>query len=386
MNEAFFDDLKRYVGFGDEDARILVALRPLLVANAQSAIDVFYDRILEHPRANKAITGGPVQVERLKGTLRRWLVELGDGTYGRDYLERRAAIGRRHVLIELPQVFMVTAMNVIRRELAAAIRLEFRGDAARIDRSLEALHKILDMDLAVMLETYQEDSFAKVARAERKAAIGELAAPLGHELRRRLAVIKSSAFLLEKHLPGANAVVTGHVSKIQRGAESAGVIMASLLALAREYKPAVVLMDMNAAARDASASIPPRRDVVVELELAHGLPRVPADPELIQSVLANLIANAVESHAGAGRVVVATERSARGVTVRVRDEGSGLAPDVEARLFHPFFTTKEARMGLGLAVSREIVLAHEGRIDARNRPDTRGAEFSVDLPLAGARP
>ncbi|MEZ0228747.1 MAG: protoglobin domain-containing protein [Planctomycetota bacterium] len=170
MDERFFEDVKRYVGFGEADARALVELRPLLAKSAQPVIDTFYERILEHPRAGHAITGGQPQVERLKVTLQRWLVELGDGTYGRDYFERRAAIGRRHVLIELPQVFMVTAMDVIRRELSAAIRIAYVANEAQREVVLEAVHKILDIDLAIMLETYQEDSFAKVARAERKAS------------------------------------------------------------------------------------------------------------------------------------------------------------------------------------------------------------------------
>src|SRR5581483_10146354 len=86
VEERFFDDLKKYVAFGEQDARALSALRPLLSRKAHAVIETFYARILEHPRASKAITGGAEQVERLKGTLRRWLVELADGDYGKDYL------------------------------------------------------------------------------------------------------------------------------------------------------------------------------------------------------------------------------------------------------------------------------------------------------------
>jgi two-component system sensor histidine kinase HydH len=384
VEERFFDDVKKYVGFGEQDARALAELRPLLARRAHGVIETFYARILENPSASKAITGGAEQVERLKGTLRGWLVELADGEYGKDYLERRAAIGRRHVRIDLPQVFMVTAMDVVRRELSAAIREEYAAEPARRETSLEALQKILDMDLAIMLETYQEDSFAKVARAERRAAIGELAARVNHELRERLGVIKSSAFLLEKQLAPAPEGVAKHLGKIQRGAESAANIVSSLLDLAREVKPALVALDLNAAVREAVSALPASPSVPVALELAANLPRVPADPELIESVVANLVANAIEAHgARAGRVAVSTERAPSAVVLRIRDEGQGLTPHVEERLFQPFFTTKDSRNGLGLAISREVVIAHGGRIAARNRPDGPGAEVTVELPLEG---
>jgi signal transduction histidine kinase len=384
VDERFFEDVKRYVSFGEADARALAELKPVLVANAARVIDTFYARILEHPRAGMAITGGAPQVERLKVTLQRWLVELADGVYGQDYLERRAAIGRRHVLIELPQVFMVTAMDVVRRELGAALRSEYT-DPARREHALEALHKILDIDLAVMLETYQEDSFAKVARAERKAAIGELAARVNHELRQRLGVIKSSAFLLGTHLPDATPAVSAHLGRIQRGAEAAASIVASLLNLARDVKPNFVALDLNTSVREAAARLPANARVPIELDLAKELPRIKADAELIESVVAHLIENALEAHGEkTGRVVVGTECSARGVTVRIRDEGCGLTPHVQERLFQPFFSTKDARNGLGLAISREVVLAHGGKIAATNRSDGPGAEVTVELPLEAA--
>ncbi len=74
MDPRFLDEVKRYVDFREEDARTLLALRPMLEANAAPVIETFYARILEHPRASRAITGGPAQVERLKTTLRTWLV------------------------------------------------------------------------------------------------------------------------------------------------------------------------------------------------------------------------------------------------------------------------------------------------------------------------
>lgn len=382
MDGAFLDEVKRYVGFSDDDAAALERLRPLLESNARRVIDLFYDVILEHPRAGKAITGGQAQVERLKETLRRWLVELADGRYGADYLARRAAIGRRHVLIELPQVFMVTAMDVVRRELSATIRASYQQDVPHRERILDALHKILDIDLAIMLETYQEDSLEKVRRSERRAMVGDLAAKVNHELRSRLGTIRSSAFLLEKQLEATSEPVAKHLRKIQWGAERAGATVAALLNLARELKPQLVSTDVHHVIREAAAVVHRAPDVAIELELGRGTPRVHGDPELLVAVIANLLQNAVDAHEGhGGRVVVRTALEGSSVVIRILDEGTGLSTEVTEHMFEPFFTTKREGTGLGLTIADQIVRAHGGKIEARSRSDRNGAEFVVELKL-----
>jgi signal transduction histidine kinase len=382
VDARFLDEVKRYVGFGDEDAKALVRLRPLLDAHARGVIDAFYDRILWHPRASQAITGGAPQVERLKATLRRWLAELADGVYDAAYLERRAAIGKRHVVIDLPQVFMVTAMNVVRRELTAIIRKEIPSS----DRTLDSLEKILDIDLAIMLEAYHEDSLEKVRRSERRAMIGELSGRVNHELRNRLGTIKSSAHLLEKHLKDAPESVTKHLKRVQWGADRAGATVAALLNLARELTPHVIPTDLHHVIRDAVAAVPQVANVKVELELAREAPRVLGDPELLVSVVSNLVQNAVEAHdSNGGRVIVRTAVEGSAVLLRVLDEGHGLAPDVAPHIFKPFFTTKANGTGLGLVIAQEIVTAHGGKIEAASRTDRGGAEFVVELKLDGEK-
>ncbi len=385
MDARFLDEVKRYIDFREEDARTLATVRPLLEAHARPVIDLFYARILEHPRASQAITGGMAQVERLKQTLRLWLVELGAGVYDARYLEKRAAIGRRHVVIDLPQVFMVTAMNVVRGELTRILRQELADDTDRRERAIGSLQKILDIDLAIMLETYHEDSMATVRRSERRAMIGELAAKVNHELRNRLGTIKSSAYILEKQLKDAPESTAKHLKKIQWGAERAGATIAALLNLARELRPKVVPVDLNHLVREAVANVHAPANVSVELELAGESPRLHGDPELLVAVLTNLIQNAVEAHDGkGGRVVVRTAVAGSSVVLRILDEGRGISPDVAPHLFQPFFTTKADGTGLGLTIAQEIVAAHGGKIEARSRQDRGGAEFVVELELTAS--
>ena len=121
--------------------------------------------------------------------------------------------------------------------------------------------------------------------------------------------------------------------------------------------------------------------IVIERELAEGLPEVEVDAEQIRRVLLNVIGNGIDAMEGRrGRLTVRTARgSGRFVTVSVTDEGPGIE-DVE-RIFEPYFTTKAKGTGLGLIISRQIVEDHSGRIRVSSRIGV-GTTVEIDLPIA----
>jgi C4-dicarboxylate-specific signal transduction histidine kinase len=105
----------------------------------------------------------------------------------------------------------------------------------------------------------------------------------------------------------------------------------------------------------------------------------------LEQVLFNILLNAAQAMAGKGRVTVAGSRRGERVTLAIRDEGPGIAPEHLGRIFDPFFTTKGdgAGTGLGLAISSEIVHELGGELRAENRAEG-GACFVIELPAAGA--
>jgi two-component system sensor kinase FixL len=123
--------------------------------------------------------------------------------------------------------------------------------------------------------------------------------------------------------------------------------------------------------------------VAVHVEPAPDLPLVGGDEVQLQQVLLNLVVNACDAMAGVNakerRLLVCTESDGRGVRVCVADQGCGIPTERIERIFQPFFTTKEIGMGLGLAVCRTIVSAHDGELSAINNPG-RGATFQFTLP------
>ena len=119
--ETFFEEMKRYVGFSDEDARLLQAVGARIDPYLRGMSERFYDQITKHPEAGKVFTGGQEQIDRLKRTLQVWAGRLFRGPFDEDYAAERYKIGVRHVLIGLPQRYMISAMGVVRTYLQESL-------------------------------------------------------------------------------------------------------------------------------------------------------------------------------------------------------------------------------------------------------------------------
>ncbi|MRG95329.1 protoglobin domain-containing protein [Polyangium spumosum] len=164
-NETLVQELLRYVRFGEEDARLLRALRPLAAPHFERIATAFYDRIREHADAHDVFTGEP-QIKRLQGTMVQWMDRLCAGPHDEAYFQKTRVIGRIHVQIGLPQRYMFAAMALIRVALLRVVD-DTMGDLARPCR--EALDRALDIELAVMLESYRDHFVARTQARERLA-------------------------------------------------------------------------------------------------------------------------------------------------------------------------------------------------------------------------
>ena len=111
------------------------------------------------------------------------------------------------------------------------------------------------------------------------------------------------------------------------------------------------------------------------------LPAVRVDGDLICQVLLGLLANAAEAAPSGGEVALGAAAADGTVEIAVADSGPGVPPELRARIFEPFFTTRPRGTGLGLAVARQIVEAHGGRIEVGERTGG-GARFTLHLPVA----
>jgi PAS domain S-box-containing protein len=162
--ESRIQELKRYVAFGEGDSRLVAALKPAVQPHFGRIAQAFYDRLREHEEAH-ALFKSEEQIERLQRSLQGWLDRLLSGPYDEAYFERTLQIGRAHVRVGLPQRYMFTAMALVRVELS---RLCGHSDGSTATR--EAVDRLLDLDLAIMLEGYREDLLARAQRIERLEA------------------------------------------------------------------------------------------------------------------------------------------------------------------------------------------------------------------------
>jgi signal transduction histidine kinase len=234
---------------------------------------------------------------------------------------------------------------------------------------------------------HRRDELAHVTRV---ATMGELTSSLAHELNQPLAAIRNYAnaaqrFLSqgEPDLSKTREALEGIIRDNRRAAEVIGRVRGLLKKEEPRYRP----VHMNHVIQETLTFI--RSDSLleglsIETELAQGLPAVPGDRVQLQQVLLNLMLNAVDAMNKAKpdlrKLVIQTgNEEDRGVKVSVRDFGSGIDEAHRDKLFEPFYTTKSAGMGMGLAISQRIIHAHGGSIWAENNPDG-GATFYFTLP------
>jgi signal transduction histidine kinase len=272
----------------------------------------------------------------------------------------------------------------------AGARAEARG-ATEVALLAEEWNRMADRlrEREAALTTQREE----LGRLERLATLGQVAARITHEVRNPLSSIGLNAEMLEEELealPAAQAPeARALVRAISEEVERLRGVTEQYLRHARRSVAERTPQDLSALLRsllDFVRAELDARDVGVELDVPPELPVLVDAPKLRQALL-NLIRNAWEAMPRGGRLTVRAvsvhgEGDEPWVRIDVVDRGSGLPELALDRVFEPFFSTKERGTGLGLAVVREIVLAHGGRVSARNRPEG-GAIFSVELP-AGA--
>jgi signal transduction histidine kinase len=235
----------------------------------------------------------------------------------------------------------------------------------------------------------------ELAHVLRVTTLGELTAALAHEINQPLTAIMTNANaalrLLRIDPAELSSVAEALTDIADDGARAAEVIQRLRTLLRRQPTPRVAV-DVNALVQDSLALIHAdlaRAGILVRLALGSPLPRIDGDAVQIQQVILNLVVNACEAIAatkdGPGSITIETSEPRRGrLTIAVRDSGVGVAePDLE-RIFEHFVSSKPHGLGMGLAISRSIVHAHDGRIWATRNTD-RGLTIHVELPARRER-
>jgi nitrogen fixation/metabolism regulation signal transduction histidine kinase len=367
-----------------------------------------------------ARAGGPLEGWRdpvLDGS-GRGQVSLGGEAYR---WAARPAVPGLWLVAALPgETLDVVAADIRRLSIALAVAtlvgalvvaVFLSGRIARPVRELaEGARRVAagDLDIAVPVTTRDEigqlatsfnamtadlrGSRERLLQAERVAAWREMARRLAHELKNPLFPIQLSIETLRRVLDQeqrGEAVSGPRFAALFR--ESSETIIEELGSLrkiidefsqfARMPRPQPAPTDVNALVEHTIALHRARADgVVVETDLAAGLPPANVDRDLLARALGNLVANALEAMPGGGTLRVRTAAEPPGVSVQVEDTGPGLDEEQRTRLFTPYYTTKRGGTGLGLAIVQGIVSDHGGRVQVESAPGR--TTFTLLLPAA----
>ncbi|TCK96609.1 PAS domain-containing protein [Paraburkholderia sp. BL9I2N2] len=246
----------------------------------------------------------------------------------------------------------------------------------------------LDIDERKRAEDRLRQTQAELARATQIATVAELSASIAHELNQPLTSVIANAQACKRWLaasPPNLGEARVSVESVVRDARSADETMQSIRALFKRQtfqKRERNVKDMVLEAVRLLREDETRRSADIEFDLPDGLPPVFVDQIQIQQVLLNLITNGIEATENSGRtpriLIAASPVDDRSILLEVIDNGSGIVDDDS--IFDAFVTTKCKGMGIGLAVSRSIIEAHEGRLTAFNN-EGYGATFGVVLPV-----
>ncbi len=275
-------------------------------------------------------------------------------------------------------------------ELAAAVhRMADRLKASRVE--LETLNA--DLARRVEEKTVEVTEHLKQLQfAERLATLGKVASGIAHEINNPLGIILNRIECMEVEAAqlGASEEQQRDLLAIRTQADRISRVTKSMLALSRGAATVLKPMDVNCVLKaciDASQERAAAKGVRIESALAPGLPPIMGDRDRIETVMLNLINNALDAaEEGTAPGLVTVESESRPghegdrVLVRISDTGHGIPPEMLGRIFDPFFTTKDEGQGtgLGLFLSYGIVADHRGHLEIEN--GRRGAVASVILP------
>ena len=224
--------------------------------------------------------------------------------------------------------------------------------------------------------------------------MGELATSLAHELNQPLNAILQNAgvaqmMLTSNPVPAALGEMTEIISDIRKDDLRASEVIRRMRGLFQKHELEAHPVDLNEVVQETVAIVRPdarSREIEVEMNLHDGVRTIPGDRVHLQQVLLNLLMNAMDAVAAMPldrrRVQVSTTQRDGEVRLSVADTGPGIPADRLSQIFEPFYTTKSegSGMGMGLAIARGIVEAHDGRMAAENNP-AGGATVWFSVPI-----
>ncbi len=320
-------------------------------------------------------------------------------------------------LRETSQLFVVSTF-IILGFLAVGISVVMIRFLRRpLEKITQCMSQVEDGDLTVRMQPVQNDEigqlmdgfnamvgnlsraqgeleryhYQQMERADRLASVGEMAAGLAHEIKNPLAGISGAISVLSDDYPEGDQrreIMLQIQSQIGRLDKTVN----DLLYFGKPGQPEFAFADINDLLKQTLlfvAQHPESRDINRIDELTRDLPAVWIDLKQLQQVVLNIALNAVQAMTEGGMLTVVTDQVQRDsgtwVRIRISDTGPGIKPEVLAKIFTPFFTTKNQGTGLGLPICRQLMEHNGGSLEVESEVG-KGAQFTLLLPVQDGAP
>lgn len=312
-----------------------------------------------------------------------------------DAVSGAVAGGRWLAALSVALLAALTGILLRRRHRAAAQAIDAAEGRVELERQiglrtaeLSSTNDLLNREIEERrrLESLRQELQDELIQANKLATLGQIAAGVAHEINQPIAAIRThadSASLQLRREDSAGALRS--LSSIDRLTERVGIITDELRAFSRKTRSESVAVGVDGAIDGALLLVAGRlRENGITLErrrAPEGL-AVLAERNRLEQVVLNILQNAIEALDGVRDPAISLGVNFKGkqVSIHVTDNGPGVAPDVQTRLFTPFTTSKRDGMGLGLVISRDIVAAFGGELFLE--PSVRGARFVIRLAKA----
>ena len=263
---------------------------------------------------------------------------------------------------------------------------DFDEDALRL-LTLLASQSAIAIENAT-LHRDEMETREQLRQSEKLAALGTLSAGLAHELRNPLNTVSMLMYAMGRDMAAENQFSTSSrfspdVAVIQGELQRMSLLIEQFLAFARPQPPHFQRERIEEIMEETLLLIGPEartRGIAIRREWTKELPLVWADGTQIKQVFLNLLLNALQAMGDSGTLTVRLSVSGGSLLTAIMDEGEGISPEVKAKLFEPFFSTKQGGTGLGLSISQRIIEGHNGRLRLFSQPGA-GTSAIVRLPL-----
>lgn len=254
------------------------------------------------------------------------------------------------------------------------------------DEDLDLLTTLANQ-LAIAIENArlhqaQLDAQKQLLMADKLASLGRLAAGMAHEIKNPLAAIKGMTQSLDRN-PGDAETLEDFKKVVPKEIDRLDGLVDGMIQLGRPPRLLFAPVKLNELIENTLKLFEQRcRSHRIEIVRMLGeLPEIKADAQQLTQVLTNLVLNAIQAMPDGGKLTITTREEERTVILAVADTGRGIPPERLKDIFEPFFTTREEGLGLGLAITYQIIQSHHGSISVESQ-EGEGTKFRLSLPTS----